>query len=247
MQDIQIKFKEQTEKYRQNFHKYGYSEQSMFMPSDRRVIRYYELLKHFEFFQKKDFKVPVTICDAGCGFGDINHYLQMLGANQYHYIGLDVVKEFMEEGKARYGNERVCYLERNFITDDLSDLQFDYAISSQTFTIPYTEENHNYKVIFHAINKLYTQCKRGVAFNFFTDQGDFQKPGTAYHNPAKLLEFAYTLSNNVVLDNSCFPYECTLTIIKDNLCGENAMIYDRFLRIHKKKFADGVCRINRKE
>ena len=45
------RFEERTEKYRQNFKKYGYSEMSMDMPSDRRVIRYYELLKNFEFFQ----------------------------------------------------------------------------------------------------------------------------------------------------------------------------------------------------
>lgn len=246
MQEIQTKFEEQTHRYRENFNKYGHSELSMFMPSDRRVIRYYELLKHFEFFQKGDLLAPVVICDAGCGFGDINAYLNLLGMKHYHYLGLDVVTEFLEAGRARYGNEQVQYLERNFLTDDLSDLTFDYAISSQTFTIPYTENSENYEVIYHSIQKLYTQCKKGVSFNFFTDQGDFKRPGTAYHSPVKLLEFAYTLSNSVILDNSCFPYECTLTIIKDNTCGENGMVYDRFMRIHAEEFTNGTFRIKQK-
>ena len=70
---------------------------SMDMPSDRRVIRYYELLKYFEFFQSPKTEPAFTLCDAGCGFGDINGYLQKLGFQDYSYIGLDVVDEFMDE------------------------------------------------------------------------------------------------------------------------------------------------------
>ena len=51
MEETNKRFEERTDRYRQNFKKYGYSEMSMDMPSDRRVIRYYELLKYFEFFQ----------------------------------------------------------------------------------------------------------------------------------------------------------------------------------------------------
>lgn len=246
MTEIRQKFQEQTERYRENFRKYGYSEMSMFMPSDRRVIRYYELLKNFEFFQKRDFSVPVTICDAGCGFGDINGYLAALGMTDYWYIGLDVVEEFLKMGKERYKKSNVSYIKRNFITDDITDLQYDYAISSQTFTIPYTEADNNYETLFTSVEKLYAQCKKAVSFNFFTDRGRFRKPGTAYHSPVRLLEFACSLSNSIVLDNSCFPYECTLTIIKDNACKENGMIFDRFMRIHKKEFAEGIFVVNRK-
>lgn len=246
MKEITTKFNEQTEKYRQNFRKYGYSEFSMFMPSDRRVIRYYELLKHFEFFQAGDFSAPVVICDAGCGFGDINKYLKSLGMKNYRYIGLDVVDEFMETGRNRYGGAQASYIKRNFITEDITDLQFDYAVSSQTFTIQYTEEDNNYETIYGAVEKLFAQCKKGVSFNFFTDRGDFKRPGTAYHSPVKLLEFAYSLSNHVILDNGCFPYECTLTIIKDNACRENGMVFDQFMRVHKKEFQDGIFTVNPK-
>lgn len=246
MDRMNTKFAEQTEKYRENFQKYGHSEKSLFMPSDRRAVRYYELLKNFEFFQKGNFSVPVSICDAGCGFGDINGYLRALGMTNYFYMGLDVVEEFIEEGKKLYGSDSVSYIKRNFITDDISDLEFDYAVSSQTFTIPYSQTNENYEVIFSSIRKLFNQCRKGVAFNFFTDKGDVLHPGTAYHDPVKILDFAYTLSVNVVLDNSCFPYECTLTILKDNERQENGMIFDRFMRIHQQEFLDGTFVVKRK-
>lgn len=245
MEEIKMRFHEQTEQYRENFNKYGYSEMSMFMPSDRRMIRYYELLKNFEFFLR-DFTEPVTICDAGCGFGDINQYLGILGMKNYRYIGLDVVDEFLEEGRRQYQGENISYIKRDFIIDEIGDLEFDYAVSSQTFTICYTEEAHNYETIYTSVRKLFEQCKKGVAFNFFTDRGDFKRPGTAYHSPVQLLEFAYSLSNNVILDNSCFPYECTLTFLKDNACGQNGMIYDRFMRIHEKEFSNGIFVVHEK-
>ena len=40
MEETNKRFEERTDRYRQNFKKYGYSEMSMDMPSDRRVIRY---------------------------------------------------------------------------------------------------------------------------------------------------------------------------------------------------------------
>ena len=246
MEETNKRFEERTDRYRQNFKKYGYSEMSMDMPSDRRVIRYYELLKYFEFFQSPKTGPAFTLCDAGCGFGDINGYLQKLGFQDYSYIGLDVVDEFMEEGRKHYGSDRIRYLKRNFTTDDISDLEFDYAVSSQTFTIPYTEKPDNYETIFSSVEKLFKQCRKGVSFNFFTDKGQFQRPGTAYHDPVEILRFAYTLSTNVILDYSCFPYECTLTILKDNACSENGMIFDRFLRIHQHEFEDHTFVVKKK-
>lgn len=240
MEYMQTKFDEQTEKYRENFKKYGYSELSMFMPSDRRTVRYRELLKHFEL------QSPFTILDAGCGFGDINAYLNKCNIHDYVYIGMDVVDEFIEEGKQRYGSDNVHYVHRNFITDDISDLEFDYAVSSQTFTLCYSQSNDNYEVIFSSIRKLFEQCRKGVSFNFFTDQGQFRRKGTAYHNPAKILEFAYSLSNGIILDNSCFPYESTVTILKDVECRENGMIFDRFMRRYRDLFETGIFVVNQK-
>jgi len=244
---ISRRFEERTKKYRQNFEEYGYSELSMDMPSDRRTIRYYELIKNFEFFQSPETEKSFILCDAGCGFGDINAYLQKLQIQNYSYIGLDVVDEFLETGRKKYGSPKINYLKRNFITDDISDLQFDYVVSSQTFTIPYTEANHNYPVIFESIQKLFQQCKKGVSFNFYTDKGQFQRPDMAYHDPVKILEIAYSLSTNVILDNSCFPFECTITILKDNERTINGMLFDRFLRIHKKEFDDQIFVVKKEQ
>lgn len=234
-------FNKVTDTYRENYNKYGYSEKSLIMPSDRRNIRYYELIKNFDFFIENDFESCFSMLDAGCGFGDVNSYLKMLGARNYKYYGIDVVDEFLEEGKNRYKDydADISYMKRNLMLDDIGDLTYDYAISSQAFTFAYNGGNEIYEYMFECVKKMFVRCRKAISFNFYTDKGEYFKEGMAYHNPAKVLNFAYTLSKNVILDNGCFPYECTVTIIKEQ-SAQNGMIYDRYMKLHKKEFENGI-------
>lgn len=227
------KFEDRMKLYKEAFACYGYSEKSLEMPSDRRNIRYYELVKNFSFFGNLETGEDFTLLDAGCGFGDINAYFNSIGLKQYQYIGLDVIDEFLEVAEAKYAKEGIVFANRNFITEDIDDLSYDYAISSQTFNNPYTDaEDNNYELLFATMNKLFLHCKKGISFNFVTDKGDYKKKGIAYHSPAKVLEFAYTLSNDVILDNSCMPFEATCTIIKDSTVLQNKVFksfYERYI------------------
>lgn len=93
---------------------------------------------------------------------------------------------------------------------------------------------------------LYDKCKQGVSFNFFTDKVQFKKEGTCYHSPAKLLDFAYSLSHNVYLDNGCMPFEATIAILKDNSRDQNGMIFDRYCDHHRDYFDQGIFVVKRK-
>jgi SAM-dependent methyltransferase len=224
------KFQKRTEEYRQDFYKYGYSPLSLSMPSDRRNIRYFELLKHFDLSRK------FVLLDAGCGFGDVNEYLKVIGVDDYQYIGLDVVDEFLNEGQKKYGG---YYIHRDFTKDSIDDLEMDYVILSQVFNARYSGLSDNYNVMFASVRRLFDRCSsQGVAFNFFTDQVDYMNATTAYHNPSKVLEFAYSLSRKVYLDNGCMPYECTVTIMKDETSEKG--IFKSYMEQHDKEFKDGL-------
>ena len=238
-------FQKRITQYQNDFKKYGNSELTLAMPSDRRNIRYFELIKFFDFYIQHEYEREFSICDAGCGLGDLNKYLETIGYTHYSYLGLDIVPEFLEECAKNYSSSRYHFANRNFMIEDISDLSFDYAVSSQAFTIQYREENNNYDLIFRALENLFRQCKIGMSFNFFSDKVDFYKSGTAYHNPVKILEFVYSLSANVILDNSCLPYECTITVFKDTQALDH-MVFDRFKRLHQKEFESGIFVIKEK-
>lgn len=189
------------EKYEELFSKWGYNENALIMPSDRRNIRYYELLKYSKVFKMTNCN-GYRILDAGCGFGDVIYYLRKIGKSNFSYIGIDVVDSFLEEGRKRHNiiENDYNFINRDLFIESIDDLYFDFAISSQAFNWKYDRSlDQNYDVIFTIIDKLFKKCNEGVAFNFFSDKVDYMRGGTAYHNPGRILEFAYSLSNNVII------------------------------------------------
>ncbi len=135
-------------------------------------------------------------------------------------------------------------MERNFFIDDIDDIDFDYAICSQTFNNPYTEKEDNLDIIFEAVSNLYKKCKKGVSFNFVTDKVQYKNNGVAYHSPEKIMSFAYSLTHSVIMDNSCMPYECTCTLLKDT--ASDKMVFDMFKENHSKEFKDKMFLITQK-
>ena len=117
-----INLTNQTKHYEDMYEKYGHSADALSMPSDRRNIRYYELIKNFEFFVLGDTSTEFSIVDLGCGFGDVNAYLRQVGYQKYRYLGVDVVESFLSEGKKAYGRDSVTFVKRNFIEDPFDDI-----------------------------------------------------------------------------------------------------------------------------
>lgn len=234
------------EKYEELYCKWGYNENSLIMPSDRRNIRYHELLKYSRIFEMNDCG-GYTILDAGCGFGDVISYLNLIGKTNFSYIGIDVVNSFLEEAEKRQGSkdEKYKFIKRDLFLETVDDLDYDFAISSQAFNWKYNNcDDQNYEVIFTIIEKLFKKCREGVAFNFFSDKVEYMKNGTAYHNPGRMIEFAYSLSNNVLYDNSCMPYEPTLIILKDT--SAYGGVYNTFRAKHLNDFKNNIFVIKEK-
>lgn len=230
------RLKARVQQYEDDYRKFGYSPEALTMPSDRRNIRYYELIKNFTFFYDKS--VEFTILDAGCGFADILNYFEAIGIRNYRYIGLDLVDGFLDKANELHGNdERVIILKRNFFKDDLSDLVYDYAISSQAFNNPYSDEPNNMSIIKGFMKEMFDNCKKGIAFNFVIDRVEERRQGIAYHDPIEIMKYAYSFTNNVVMDNSCMPFECTCTMLKETA---NGKIWKSFAEKHRQDFDGGL-------
>ena len=230
---------ERIAKFQDDFIKYGEDPSCMAMPSDRRNIRYSELLKHFDLDGGAD---NTHILDIGCGMGDVNAYLRYLGA-EYVYLGIDLVEEFLNVGTKKYGSKDVAFKKLDYIRYPfMEDFVPDYAISSQTFNDPFMDGN-NMEVIKDVMGRAFSICRKGISFNFVIDKVEFKNSNVAYHSPEEIMNWAYSLSHNVIMDNSCMPYECTCTILKDKV--DNS-IFETYRNRHKQEFEDGVFIVRKK-
>ena len=227
--------------YSENHRQFGYGARALEMPSDRRTIRYYELLKNFPDYNNKE---KISIIDLGCGYGDLVDYLDYLELN-YNYIGVDLCDSFLNFAKKKYaGRDNIIFVKRNFFENDYEEYEFDYAVSSQTFNSLYSNKENNMDVIQKTMKYAFLKCKKGIAFNFVTNKVEYKKKNVAYHSVEELVSFSYSLSNSIVLDNSCMPFEATICILKDK--STDGLILDSFHEKHVREFKNGVFNVIKK-
>lgn len=236
MEDYE-KFQAIINNFAENHKKYGYGYTSLEMPSDRRAIRYHELVKDFTFFTDKDERF--TILDLGCGYGDIISYLEYIGCNDYEYYGVDACAPFIEWDKKQFiGRDNLHFMLMDYYKQNKFPFEFDYAVSSQNFNQIMTDGSNNMELIQDVIGRAFDQCRKGVSFNFVTDRVQFKKHDVAYHSIMDIIMFAYSKTNSVILDNACMPFEATCVMLKDK--ATDGLAFDMFRKKHIKEFEDGI-------
>lgn len=229
------KFKAVIDNYAENHKKYGYGYKSLEMPSDRRTIRYYELIKNFSFFCNKD--EEFTLLDVGCGYGDIIGYLDRIGLKNYQYYGIDACESFVEYDKEKFnGRDNIHFILMDYYKKKDIPCEYDYAVSSQNFNHPLTDGEDNLELIQDIIGRVYDRSSRGVSFNFVTDKVEFKNSDVAYHSIEDIIRFAYSKTNSVILDNTCMPFEATCVMLKDK--ATDGLVFDMFHKKHQHEFED---------
>ena len=94
------------------------------------------------------------IVDAGCGFGDLWHYMQEMGQVPKKYIGIDLLKEMVETAKERTGQTILC---RDILTDPLPEA--DWYLASGSFNLLTRFET------LLAIKRCFDASRKGIVFN----------------------------------------------------------------------------------
>ena len=99
------------------------------------------------------------LLDLGCGLGHLVDYMSNRGYDIENYVGLDINPHYIFFAATR--NKGV-----DFRVGEIFDVSetFDYIIGSGNFTV-----KMEFDEILNAIAKAYELSKKGVAFNFLTD------------------------------------------------------------------------------
>lgn len=208
--------------YRQLFKQHGYSPKSLGWDKGKQFLRFHQLTSDWDLQQS-------SVLDVGCGFGDFNKYLQLLKIDNYSYLGIDVVEDFIIEAKKHYSDKKIEFVHLDFM-DLKSEQRFDYAIASGTF-------NHKidgvdgYDMIYENMRKMLEYSNRAISIDFISDKVDYRHEHNFNSSPEKILTMAYGFSRNVILKNNYFPFEFSITIYKDDSFRKESTI---FSEIEKK-------------
>jgi len=207
------------DRYSKRFQEFGHSPKTLGWDKGKQDLRYHILFEEFNIENK-------SILDIGYGFGDANKLLKSKNQN-YTYLGIDIVEDLIEEAKKTYSRDENI----NFILDDFLKVtlekEYDIVVASGVFNFKLKNQD-NYQFIESFMKKAYLLADEGVAFDFLSNKVDYEYEHTFHSSPSKIIEMAYSLSNNIIFKNDYMPFEFAVFIFKDNSFSKKDTIFTRY-------------------
>lgn len=192
---------ETIQRYNKRYEKLGYHVTTLGWGSEEQQnYRFQQTLTATNFNNK-------VVLDIGCGFCDYYNFLKNEQLGLKNYLGWDINPALIEEAKSRFNqNDTISIEKRNILQED-ETLQpiSDIAVSLGVLNFNLKDKADNYEYSFNFIKKAFSLVNEVLVVDFLSENlvADYPKEDFVfYHNPAKMLEFALSLTPNVVLKHN---------------------------------------------
>lgn len=150
-----------------------------------------------------------SILDVGSGVGDMYGFLANNLGQPTNYLGIDINPNMISTSQQKYPGV-------NFTTKDLADMEgeFDYVVSAGTFNLKLADDMYDY--VYKSIDKMYSICDKGVAFNLLSDRAEGDRdPGLFYYSPNDVFNHCLqTYGSKVILRHDYQTNEFAILIYK---------------------------------
>ncbi|MEI6143401.1 MAG: hypothetical protein WCP85_29260 [Mariniphaga sp.] len=158
-----------------------------------------------------------TIHDVGTGICDLHKYLISKNINHL-YSGTEIVQAMIDFSINKYPG--IELYNRDLLT--VNNESYDFLLLSGTLNnVHELDKNIWEEYAYNLIEKMFSLCNKGIAFNFLTSNNTFSQDDLIYFDPGKVLNFCINkLSRFVVVDNSYPLYEVTITVFKKEFIKE---------------------------
>ena len=206
------------ERYTTRYAEFGYSEKAVgWGAKGRQKLRYDILLGYWGAFD------GLSLVDLGAGFGDgCKPFFDGGGKN---YIGLEFLSEFVAIGNHQFSDYGDRFkLQQSNIAEQKTLPSADLIIGSGLFNSRFSYLDNN-EFIASTLSKAFSVCKKGIAFNFLSDDTDFKEDYIFYTTPSKIVSLIEQFSRNYCLKKDYFPFEFSVYVSKDDSFNMSTSIF----------------------
>lgn len=149
------------------------------------------------------------ILDIGCGFGDYADFLHDCDTRISSYLGVDVNPDLISEAKARHQN----HSGREFCVLDLAESEkaepmVDIGVMLGLLNLNLKGRMDNYEYSFNMIKNAFMFVSEALVVDFISSKRDAGYPEEDfifYHDPMRVAEFAFGLTDNVLVKHDYHP------------------------------------------
>ncbi len=133
-----------------------------------------------------------TVLDAGCGYGDLSEFLHSRYPLRV-YIGVEQIPELLDIAVQKYASlPETIFLQGDFTSAAIPVTDYILVCGS----LNYRSSDPDF--IYHAIEKLFGKCKKGLGFNLLSMVHIPHELIVAYH-PSLIFDFCQKLTPHVIL------------------------------------------------
>ncbi len=187
--------------YEERFSEHGYSYKTLGWGSRETQFLRFKILADVANLSGK------SVCDIGCGFGDLYSYLRELyGSIDYH--GIDICPTLIEEAKRQY--PEASFETRDILADPPAK-KFDFVFASGVLS--YRQENH-LEYVQKMMKAMFDLCSEALAINFLSKYVDYELDKDFHFAPEEAFSNAMKLSRWVALKHNYPLYEFSLFIYR---------------------------------
>lgn len=147
-----------------------------------------------------------SIVDIGCGFGDFLTFLQEKKINFSSYLGIDINEDLLLVARKKHpGFNFECL---NILLDKPEKLLADVGFAFGVLNLNHKGDPDNYEYAKYFIEKAFSLCAQTLVVDMLSANIDKSYPKedfVFYYEPKKMLDFALSLTNNVILKHDYPP------------------------------------------
>jgi SAM-dependent methyltransferase len=221
-------------RYLERVQRFGHGSAAIGEPPDRQSF-YYHFMLSVDGFNRED-----SILDVGCGYGDLQRFLEQSGWAG-RYCGVDINSELLAEGKRRYPD---ADLRLHDIQESNVGEMFDWCFSCHVLTSD-TEQVYYLDYLKEMLESMWAHCRKGVVFNLLSPLADFTNPIHNRPQFSDVLAIITRLTNRFTLRHDYMPFEFTLQLYKQNQINREKLIFLEH-DILFKNISDAMQHRNRK-
>lgn len=191
-----------AEFYDAKYDEFGYSVKSVGWGSEESQVLRFKILTEIGDLSNS------SICDLGCGFGDLYDYLAEHFQN-IEYVGIDLSQKLIDEARRRH--PKLVFEVRDILNDPPSR-NFTYVLSSGALSLKLERHEEYIRGMVETMMNLST---KGVAVNFLSSYVDYQLDKNFHFSPEKAFTLARAFTKYVALRHDYPLYEFTLYLYHD--------------------------------
>jgi len=197
--------KDMIERYSNRYNQMGYDVKTLGWGSlEQQTVRFNEALNGIDFTNIK------TVLDIGCGFGDLLAIMIHKGIQLNKYIGWDVNPDLIKEAKKIWEGIKVTneFNVVNIAETNLESEVADAGVMLGVLSLNLRGKYDNYAYSELLIKKAFRCVKKLLVVDFLSEKITDTYPRedfVFYHDPAQMLELAFTLTPNVLLKHNYQP------------------------------------------